>query len=257
MDYRDLTEQERSWLRDQLRDLARAFARPAGSQEDRAGGREEMLARLRVLGIMQAELEQAAAAEALSASEDGANFRELGDAWGITRQAARKRWPRPRTESVPRMASAPLRPVRRCRRRPSRGRGQPTTSRGDGGPRRAGRGTSPGPAGPCWSPRAWTACTAPSPASSSCRCGCSGAAATAPSTWASRSCCGPCTRPCWGRRPAPATSPAGWTATRWSACGRTCTCPRACGGPGRKGTRSCGPRPTPPRCRSACRSACR
>jgi hypothetical protein len=50
------------------------------------------LARLRVLGIMQSELDRAADLEAYCAGAEGANFRELGDAWGISRQGARKRW---------------------------------------------------------------------------------------------------------------------------------------------------------------------
>lgn len=54
--------------------------------------RNMYLARLRVLGIMQSELDRAADLEAYCAGAEGANFRELGDAWGISRQGARKRW---------------------------------------------------------------------------------------------------------------------------------------------------------------------
>jgi hypothetical protein len=32
-------------------------------------------------------------ADTLAAADDGANYRQLGDAWQSTRQAARKRWP--------------------------------------------------------------------------------------------------------------------------------------------------------------------
>ena len=49
------------------------------------------LARLRVLGIMQSELDRAADLEAYCAGAEGTNFRELGNAWGISRQGARKR----------------------------------------------------------------------------------------------------------------------------------------------------------------------
>jgi hypothetical protein len=116
MEFRGLTDDERSDLQDQLRGLAWAFARQAGgfggaSPYDRAllhradrqrvaetadlmpGDRRKMyLARLRVLGIMQAELDLAADLEAYAAGAESANFRELGDAWGISRQGARKRW---------------------------------------------------------------------------------------------------------------------------------------------------------------------
>jgi hypothetical protein len=36
----------------------------------------------------------AAASATLEAASEGANFRELGDAWGITRQGALKKWGR-------------------------------------------------------------------------------------------------------------------------------------------------------------------
>ena len=43
------------------------------------------------------------------------------------------------------------------------------------------------------------------PATRHCRCACSGAARTGPSTWAARSCGAGCTRPCCARRPGPRT----------------------------------------------------
>lgn len=98
MEFRDLSAAERSQLRDQLRELTRAFTRLADSS---AGRRGTQLARLRVLAIMQAELGTVAEEEARAAAADGANFRELGDAWGVTRQAARKRWPRIRAAALP------------------------------------------------------------------------------------------------------------------------------------------------------------
>ncbi|MGH3238284.1 MAG: hypothetical protein ACRDOH_34500, partial [Streptosporangiaceae bacterium] len=99
MEFRNLTADERSDLRDQFRELARTFARRSAVSEGAgpADRRRMCLAQLRVLGIMQSELDLAVEAEARAAAADGANFRELGDAWGITRQAARKRWSRVRT----------------------------------------------------------------------------------------------------------------------------------------------------------------
>ena len=109
MEFNDLTGDERTDLQDQIRGLAWAFARRAAgfagaSPYDRAllrladrqrvaetadltpGDRRTMyLARLRVLGIMQSELDSAADLEAYCAGAEGANFRELGDAWGISR----------------------------------------------------------------------------------------------------------------------------------------------------------------------------
>jgi hypothetical protein len=52
------------------------------------------LARLRILKLIRTELECMADAEALAARSAGANFQELGDAWGISRQGARNRWSR-------------------------------------------------------------------------------------------------------------------------------------------------------------------
>ena len=116
MEFNDLTGEERADLQDQIRGLAWAFARRAAgfggaSPYDRAllrradsqrvaetadltpdDRRNMYLARLRVLGIMQSELDRAADLEAYCAGAEGANFRELGDAWGISRQGARKRW---------------------------------------------------------------------------------------------------------------------------------------------------------------------
>lgn len=132
VEFRDLTDSERSDLRGQLSDLAREFARRAAdlvgespcepvvlSRADhrqlaelpQAERRDVYLARLHMLGIMQSELEAAAELDASSAAAEGANFRELGDAWGISRQAARKRWSQvravPGTGSVPAVTGPP------------------------------------------------------------------------------------------------------------------------------------------------------
>jgi hypothetical protein len=126
MEFNDLTDDERTDLQDQIRGLAWAFARRAAgfggaSPYDRAllrladsqrvaetadltpGDRRNMyLARLRVLGIMQSELDRAADLEAYCAGAEGANFRELGDAWGISRL-----WGRLADDPVPDLPSDP------------------------------------------------------------------------------------------------------------------------------------------------------
>lgn len=51
------------------------------------------LARLRVLAHLMTAVDRCAAEEAASAARLGANYPRLGQAWGITRQGARRRWP--------------------------------------------------------------------------------------------------------------------------------------------------------------------
>jgi hypothetical protein len=117
MEFRDLTDEERAELQDQLRELAWAFARraaglggtdPYRAARERAHGqrvanaadlsqpdrRRMHLGWLRMLSYMEAELMLAADVQAFQAASESANFRELGDAWGITRQGALKKWGR-------------------------------------------------------------------------------------------------------------------------------------------------------------------
>jgi hypothetical protein len=121
--FRGLTDDELSALQDHLRQLAWAYTRQTaglGSTEpydtalvradrqrtaDQAHDsevgtfyqrhrKEIHLQWLRMLGHLEAELAMAADQVAMSAAAEGANFRELGDAWGISRQGARKKWER-------------------------------------------------------------------------------------------------------------------------------------------------------------------
>ncbi len=99
-----LADDELSQLHEEIRRLTRTFARrlaSAGRAELRtyrgctsAERRSLSLARLRILKLIRAELEALADAEARAARSAGANFQELGDAWGISRQGARNRWSR-------------------------------------------------------------------------------------------------------------------------------------------------------------------
>lgn len=57
------------------------------------GPAAEALARLRVLAHLTQAVDRCAAEEAATAARFGANYPRLGQAWGITRQGARRRWP--------------------------------------------------------------------------------------------------------------------------------------------------------------------
>lgn len=58
----------------------------------RAQAKAAFLARLAVMKRLIAECEAVAARDVLSATENGADIEDLAAAWGITRQAATKRW---------------------------------------------------------------------------------------------------------------------------------------------------------------------
>ncbi|QIQ01229.1 response regulator [Streptomyces liangshanensis] len=51
------------------------------------------LDRLRALSYLSRAVERCARDQAAAAAQAGANYPQLGDAWGITRQGARRRWP--------------------------------------------------------------------------------------------------------------------------------------------------------------------
>jgi CheY-like chemotaxis protein len=65
--------------------------RPAGMSV--AGPAAEPLKRLRVLAHLARAVESRAAQAAEHAARSGATYPELGRAWGMTRQGARRRWP--------------------------------------------------------------------------------------------------------------------------------------------------------------------
>ena len=88
-------------------DLARALAEwppgPGGPADrtDRGSSRSEReapeftgsLARLHVLSQLHRAVERCAEREAQAAAHAGAGYPQLGHAWGISRQGARRRWP--------------------------------------------------------------------------------------------------------------------------------------------------------------------
>ncbi|MFJ4963834.1 Response regulator rcp1 [Streptomyces sp. ADI96-02] len=71
---------------------ARPEAAHAGGQDAGPGG-ADALARLRVLAYISRAVSEQAQAEASSAARAGAKYPQLGAAWGISRQGARRRWP--------------------------------------------------------------------------------------------------------------------------------------------------------------------
>ncbi|MFI7237171.1 response regulator [Streptomyces cyaneofuscatus] len=88
-----------------LRELAQRLAEqalddgPAHSGAEQAAepgadhGRVDPLARLRVLAHLGRAVSRQARAEAEAAARAGASYPQLGAAWGISRQGARRRWP--------------------------------------------------------------------------------------------------------------------------------------------------------------------
>ncbi len=81
---RQLTQQ----IADQLSDGS-----PTADRTTRPGAPPDALIRLRVLAHLSRAVERRARAEAELAALAGAGYPQLGDAWYITRQGARRRWP--------------------------------------------------------------------------------------------------------------------------------------------------------------------
>jgi len=96
-------EQQMSGLADEavralVGELAARFAAlPAGdaAAEPPAdpGPFGDPLARLRVLAQLARAVDRCAGEEAVAAARQGAGYPRIGEAWGITRQGARRRWP--------------------------------------------------------------------------------------------------------------------------------------------------------------------
>lgn len=57
------------------------------------GLRSDALVSLRALAFLGRAVEECAAQAARDAAQEGANYPQLGKAWGVSRQGARKRWP--------------------------------------------------------------------------------------------------------------------------------------------------------------------
>ncbi|WP_436762222.1 response regulator [Streptosporangium sp. V21-05] len=90
----DLAEKAVACLADDLAE--HVFALPAPGIDDPAAQAPypvPALNRLRILAHLSRAIERRAHHEATSAAQSGAGYPQLGEAWYITRQGARRRWP--------------------------------------------------------------------------------------------------------------------------------------------------------------------
>ncbi|MFJ8957344.1 hypothetical protein ACIRO1_45365 [Streptomyces sp. NPDC102381] len=97
------TEAQLATFRERLRATVAALADELSVRDTSRGGADEdlpvrstpdwQLAMLRALRIARDEAEPMAEPYARGAGAGGVNYPQLGDAWGISRQAARKKWP--------------------------------------------------------------------------------------------------------------------------------------------------------------------
>ncbi|MFF8775397.1 hypothetical protein [Kitasatospora sp. NPDC015120] len=98
-------------LLDALNPLASAIrARATGQPENRMWDGDPADAALTVLAtwkVVDAEVKRLTEGAARTAGSYGASYEQLGTAWGITRQGARKKWP----DAVPRPSAATPAPV--------------------------------------------------------------------------------------------------------------------------------------------------
>ncbi|WP_326763568.1 hypothetical protein OG978_02345 [Streptomyces sp. NBC_01591] len=99
-------------LLDALNPLASAIrARATGLPEERMWDADPVGVTLSILTtwkVVDAEVKRLTAIAATTAGSYGASYEQLGAAWGITRQGARKKWP----DAVDRPASAEAEPSR-------------------------------------------------------------------------------------------------------------------------------------------------
>ncbi|MFI5772682.1 hypothetical protein ACIA74_30040 [Streptomyces sp. NPDC051658] len=99
-------------LLDALNPLASAMrARVTGLPEERMWDAEPIDVTLSILGtwkVVDAEVKRLTAIAAKTAGSYGASYEQLGAAWGITRQGARKKWP----DAIDRSAPAGAEPSR-------------------------------------------------------------------------------------------------------------------------------------------------
>ncbi|MEU1283306.1 hypothetical protein [Kitasatospora sp. NPDC005856] len=107
----EITHEERAELAKALLDAlgpvaAAARARATGVPAERMWNAEPVEVALSVLSawkLVDAEVKRLTAGAAATAGSYGASYEQLGAAWGITRQGARKKWPeavsRPAVES--------------------------------------------------------------------------------------------------------------------------------------------------------------
>ncbi|WP_333771477.1 response regulator [Streptomyces sp. IBSBF 2435] len=76
-----------------VRELASEPAPAPAGADDPAGALANALERLAALAVLHDALQSQVLQAARDAAAEGANYAQLGAAWNITRQGARKRWP--------------------------------------------------------------------------------------------------------------------------------------------------------------------
>ncbi|WP_439681873.1 hypothetical protein [Embleya sp. MST-111070] len=91
---REPTDHEREDLSRDVRALAETWARRLSIPAARSTGREHVDL-VRALGALTAAIESETARRVTDAREAGVGDRRLGAAWGISKQGAAKKWPRP------------------------------------------------------------------------------------------------------------------------------------------------------------------
>ncbi|MEU0132938.1 response regulator [Streptomyces sp. NPDC006296] len=89
----DMAERARQAVAEAARKLALASAGPDGGRPAPEDLRSDALASLHALAHLSRAVEECAALAARTAAREGAGYPQLGRAWGVSRQGARKRWP--------------------------------------------------------------------------------------------------------------------------------------------------------------------
>ncbi|MFJ1902053.1 MULTISPECIES: response regulator [unclassified Streptomyces] len=89
----ELAERARCAVAEAARQLSLPTAVADGDGQDPNEFRSDALASLRALAYLGRAVEECAALAARAAAQEGAGYPQLGRAWGVSRQGARKRWP--------------------------------------------------------------------------------------------------------------------------------------------------------------------
>ncbi|MFE6038954.1 response regulator [Streptomyces sp. NPDC056452] len=89
----ELAERARQVVAEAARQLVLRTPVAAADELGPDGLRSDTLASLRALAFLGRAVEECAALAARAAALEGANYPQLGRAWGVSRQGARKRWP--------------------------------------------------------------------------------------------------------------------------------------------------------------------
>ncbi|MEV3930019.1 response regulator [Streptomyces sp. NPDC053728] len=89
----ELAERARVAVAEAARQLVLLTPETDAGEEGPGEPRGDALASLRALAYLGRAVEECAAVAARTAAQEGAGYPQLGRAWGVSRQGARKRWP--------------------------------------------------------------------------------------------------------------------------------------------------------------------